>query len=101
MFTTIVTIFYSVFKIMQHTYKADNSFSQNNIGRIRLNFSNYNGHEVVKLVSCSTQLSMELQNYRYMLIRTKMLKSKDFLVLILSDVVFIMLINVKMPIVGN
>ena len=73
--------------------KADNIFSQSNICRIRLNYSNYHGNEVVKLFSCSTLLSMELQ----MLIKTKMLKIKDFLVLILSDVVFIMLINVKMP----
>ena len=32
-----------------------------------------------------------------LLIKTKVLKNKDFLAFILSDVVFIMLINVKMP----
>ena len=32
-----------------------------------------------------------------LLIKTKVLKNKDFLAWILSDVVFIMLINVKMP----
>ena len=32
-----------------------------------------------------------------MLIKTKVLKHTEFIVLILSDVVFILLINVKMP----
>ena len=51
------------------------------------------GPEVIKLLSCSSQLSMKFQ----MLIKTNMLKNKYFLAFKLSDVVFIMLINVKMP----
>ena len=49
--------------------------------------------EVIKLFPCSTQLSMQFQ----LLIRAKMLKIKTFLPLKLSDGVFVMLINVKMP----
>ena len=45
------------------------------------------------IISCSTQLSMKFQ----LLIKTKMLKIKDFLAFKLWNVVFIMLINVKMP----
>ena len=48
------------------------------------------GPEVIKLFSSSTQLSMKFQ----LLIKTKM---KTFLVFKLSDGVFIMLINDKMP----
>ena len=51
------------------------------------------GPEVIKLCSCSTQLSTKFQ----LLIRTKIPTNKMFLALSLSDVVFIMLINVKMP----
>ena len=51
------------------------------------------GPEVIKLFSCSTQLSMKFQ----LLIRLKYQQIKKFLALSLSDVVFIMLINVKMP----
>ena len=51
------------------------------------------GPEVVKLFSCSTQLSMTSQ----LLVKTKLLKSKGFLAFKLTDVEFIMLINVKMP----
>ena len=47
------------------------------------------GPEVIKLFSCSTQLSTKFQ----LLINTKI----PFLALRLSNVVFIMLINVKMP----
>ena len=43
--------------------------------------------------SCSTQLSMKLQLF----INTKMLKNIDIFAFKLSDVVFIMLINVKIP----
>ena len=50
------------------------------------------GPEVITL-SCSTQLSMKLKP----LIKTKMLKIKTFLAFKLSDVVSIMLINVKLP----
>ena len=46
-----------------------------------------------KKISCSTQLSMKFQ----LLIKTKIQMTKKFLVLSLYDVVFIMLINVKMP----
>ena len=45
------------------------------------------GPEVIKLFLCSTQL----------LIKTKITKIKKLLALSLSDVVFIMLINIKMP----
>ena len=55
------------------------------------------GPEVMQLFSYSTQLCMKFQ----LLLKTKMLKNKDinFLAfeLSLSDVIFIMLINVKMP----
>ena len=47
----------------------------------------------MKLFLSSTQLGMEFQ----LLIKSKMLKNKDFLAFKLSDVVFIMLIDVKMP----
>ena len=46
---------------------------------------------------CSTQLSIELQ----MLMKTKLLKNEDFLALTLSDVIFILLINVKMPTIAG
>ena len=49
--------------------------------------------EVINLFSCSTQLSTKFQ----LLIKLKYLKIKKFLALCLSDVVFIMLTNVKMP----
>ena len=51
------------------------------------------GPEVIKLFSCSTQLSMEFQ----LLIKLKYRQIKKFLSLSLSEVVFIMIINVKMP----
>ena len=51
------------------------------------------GLEFIKLFSCSTQLSMKFQ----LLIKTKMLKTYDFLAFKLSYAVFIMLINAKMP----
>ena len=51
------------------------------------------GPRVIKLFSCSTQLSTKFQ----LLIKTKIPTKKKFLALSLSDVVFIMLINVKMP----
>ena len=47
------------------------------------------GPQVIKHVSCSTQLSLKFQ----LLVKTKMLKNTDFK---LSDGVFILLINVKM-----
>ena len=75
------------------------SFSENR----RLKFRGFTvlffqtGPEVIKLFSCSTQLSMKFQ----MLIKTfkKIPKMKKFLALSLSDVELIMLINVKMPII--
>ena len=54
------------------------------------NLWNGPGPKVITLFSCSTQLSTKFQ----LLIKTKI---KKFLALSLSDVVFIMLINVKMP----
>ena len=50
------------------------------------------GLEVIKLFSCSTQLSSKFQ----LLVKTK-IPTKKFLALSLFDVAFIMLINVKMP----
>ena len=49
--------------------------------------------EFIKLFSCSIHLSMIFQ----LLIKGHMVKIKIFLVLKLSDVVFILLINIKMP----
>ena len=50
--------------------------------------------EVIKLFSCSTQLSTKFQ----LLIKTKIPTNEEvFCKLSLSDVVLIMLINVKMP----
>ena len=46
------------------------------------------GPKVIKLFSRSTQLSVKQQNYRQL---------KEFLAFSLSDIVFIMLIIVKMP----
>ena len=51
------------------------------------------GFQVIKLLPCSTQLSKKFQ----LLIKTNMLKNKDYLAFKLSNVVFIMLINVTMP----
>ena len=51
------------------------------------------GPEVIKHFSCSTQLSMKFQ----LLIKTKILINKEVLALSLPAVVFIMLINVKIP----
>ena len=51
------------------------------------------GPEVIKLFSCSTQLSIKFQ----LLIKTKLLKNANFLAFKLSNVAFSMLINVKMP----
>ena len=49
--------------------------------------------EVIKLHSCSNKLSMNFP----LLIKIKMLKITIFLALKLSEVVFILLTNVKMP----
>ena len=51
------------------------------------------GPEVIKLFSCSTHLSMNFQ----LLIKLKYRQIKKFLALGLSGVLFIMIINVKMP----
>ena len=51
------------------------------------------GPEVIKLFSCSTQLSMKFK----LLIKTKMPTYKEVSCYSLSDVVFFMLINVNMP----
>ena len=50
------------------------------------------GTKVIELFSCSTKLSTKFQ----LLLKTK-IPTKTFLALNLSNVVFIMLINVKMP----
>ena len=57
------------------------------------NIEEKSGPQVIKLYSCSTQLSTKFQ----LLIKTKYRQMKKFIILSLSDVVFIMLINVKMP----
>ena len=49
------------------------------------------GPEIIKRFSCSTQVSTKL------VLVLKYRQIKKFLALSLSDVVFIMLINVKMP----
>ena len=51
------------------------------------------GVEVIKLFSCSTQLSTKFQ----LLLNLKYRHMKKLIALSLSDVVFIMPINVKMP----
>ena len=51
------------------------------------------GPEVIKLFSCSTQLIIKFQ----LLIKTKIPTNEKFLALNFLDVVFIMLINVKVP----
>ena len=51
------------------------------------------GSEVIKLFSCSTQLSTKFQ----LLIKLKCRQMKKFLAVSLSDDVFIILINIKMP----
>ena len=48
---------------------------------------------MIKLFSCSTQLSIKFQ----VLIKLKYRKIKKFFALSLSDIVFAMLVNVKMP----
>ena len=50
------------------------------------------GPEVIKLFSCSTQLSTKFR----LLIKTK-IPTNEELSLSLSDVIFIILLNVKMP----
>ena len=51
------------------------------------------GPEIIKLFSCSTQLSTKFQ----LLLKIKISSNKVCLALRLSDVVFIMCIYVKMP----
>ena len=51
------------------------------------------GYGVIKHFQCSTQLSKKIQ----LLIKAKILTKKKWLAWGLSDVVFILLINVKMP----
>ena len=57
------------------------------------NSTGVTGPEVMKLFTCSIQLSMKF----IMLINLKCLKIKTFLAFRRSDVVFIMLINIKLP----
>ena len=54
-----------------------------------------NRPEVIRLFSCSTQLSTKF----HLPVKTKIRYMKKFLALSLSDVVVIMLISVKMPII--
>ena len=51
------------------------------------------GPEIIKLFSCSIQLSMKFQ----LVIKITLLRINDFLAFKLLDVVFIMLKHVKMP----
>ena len=51
------------------------------------------GPEVIKIILCSTQLSLKIQ----LLIKNKCWKITTFLAFNLTHVAFIMLINVKMP----
>ena len=51
------------------------------------------GPEVIKLLSCSTQLSTKFQ----LLLKLKYRQMKKCIALNLSDVVFIMLLNVILP----
>ena len=51
------------------------------------------GLDVIKLFSCSTQMNMKFQ----LLIKTKTMKYKDFLLSHFSDVISMKLINVEMP----
>ena len=51
------------------------------------------GPEIIKLFSCSTQLSTKFQQPT----KTNILKKKNFFAFKLSYIVFIMLINAKMP----
>ena len=55
--------------------------------------SKCSGPEVIKLFSCSTQLSTKFQ----LLTKLKYRQIKKFITFSLSDVVFIMLVNAKMP----
>ena len=61
--------------------------------RLRVDYDGKPGPKVIKLFSCSTQLSTKFQ----VLIKLKYRRVKKFLALSLSDAVFILLINVKMP----
>ena len=51
------------------------------------------GPQIIKLFPCSTQLRMKFQ----LLIKGKTVKNNYILAFKLSDVVFILLMNVKMP----
>ena len=75
-----------------YTKSAFNSINQIFLDILSLNINP--GPEVIKLFSCSTQLSTKFK----LLLKTKTLTIYfKSLALSLSDVVFIMLINVKMP----
>ena len=81
-----------------HTYPNSQSY-QSFCGShmLRRNIDEGSGPKVIKLLSCSTQLSMKFQR----LIKTEIHvpTKKKCLALCLLDVVFIMLINVKMPMI--
>ena len=68
-------------------------FQSLNMAYMRANGENLaSGLEVIKLFSCLTQLSTKFQ----LLIKTK-IPTNEEVSLSYSDVIFIMLINVKMP----
>ena len=64
---------------------------------VKMKWQMLTGPEDIKLFSCSTQLSTNFQP----LIKLKYRQIKKFLALSLRDVVFIMLINVKMPTIAG
>ena len=87
--------------VIEKSYNAINvifvSFKKKSINEVMisayLNMIVQPGPVIMKLFSCSTQLSMKFQ----LLIKTKKLKTVDFLGFKVSDSVFILLTNVKMP----
>ena len=87
MISTFVGIIIKEKKASRKTTKLSNSFDPNT-----KHFEGP-GLAVLKLKSCSTHLSTKFQ----LLIQTKVPTNEEVFALSLSDVVFIMLINVKMP----
>ena len=63
----------------------------------KLHMGKHTGPWVIKLFSCSTQLNTKVQ----LLIKTKIPTNEEVSCRSLSDVVFIMLINVKMMLAFN
>ena len=93
---TILLAFYLIFDIILTILcgKELRSTHCYTIDSLNKHFGLRSGLEVIKLFSCSTQMSMKC----FLLIKTKILTNiKKFFALNLSDGVFILLINVKMP----